>query len=317
MNWHIEVLAAKLEACRQGRINRLIINIPPRHLKSICASVAFPAWVLGHDPAAQIMCVSYAQDLTDKHSRDCRSVMTSNWYRRLFPTRLSAQKQSVQEFVTTRQGYRLATSIGGVLTGRGADLVIIDDPLKPEEALSEAQRQATNDWFDNTLYSRLNDKRRGCIILIMQRLHEDDLVGHALAQEQWEMVSFPAIAEQSEEHRIETPLGLRRFARQAGEVLHPEREPHATLDQIRSTIGEYNFAGQYQQAPAPLGGGLVKLDWFRRYAPDEAPDFERSKPRPDSKQQLAQKCDHRPLHYHTPTHASSRIKFLGGTTGLR
>ena len=275
MNWHIEVLAAKLEACRQGKISRLIINIPPRHLKSICASVAFPAWVLGHDPAAPIMCVSYAQDLADKLARDCRSVMTSAWYRRLFPTRLSAQKQSVQEFVTTRQGYRLATSIGGVLTGRGADLIIIDDPLKPEEALSEAQRRAANEWFDNTLYSRLNDKLRGCIILIMQRLHEDDLVGHVLEQEQWDVISFPAIAERSEEQRIETPLGPRRFARQAGEVLHPEREPRATLDHIRSTIGEYNFAGQYQQAPAPLGGGLVKEEWFRRYAPNEVPEFER------------------------------------------
>ena len=272
MNWHIEVLAAKLEACRQGKINRLIINMPPRHLKSICASVAFPAWVLGHDPAAQIICVSYAQDLADKHARDCRSVMNSHWYRRLFLTRLSAQKQSVQEFVTTRQGYRLATSIGGVLTGRGAEMIIIDDALKPEEALSEAQRRAANAWFDNTLYSRLNDKQHGCIILIMQRLHEDDLVGHVLGQEKWEVVRFPAIAELDEEHVIETPLGTQRFKRRAGEVPHPEREPRATLDHICRTIGEYNFAGQYQQAPAPLGGGLIKVEWFKTYEPAERPE---------------------------------------------
>ena len=123
INWHIEIIAAKLAAVRQGRIRRLIINLPPRHLKSLLTSIAFPAWCLGHDPSAQILCVSYAQDLADKLARDCRNIMTSRWYRRIFPTRLGAQRQAVQEFVTTRQGYRLATSNGGVLTGRGADII--------------------------------------------------------------------------------------------------------------------------------------------------------------------------------------------------
>src|SRR5207244_7434354 len=144
-NWHIEVIAAKLAAVREGKIRRLIINLPPRHLKSLLASIAFPAWCLGHDPSAQILCVSYAQDLADKLARDCRSIMMSRWYRRMFPTRLAPHRQAVQEFITTCQGYRLATSTGGVLTGRGADLILIDDPLKPEEALSEARRNATND----------------------------------------------------------------------------------------------------------------------------------------------------------------------------
>ena len=270
-NWHIEVMAAKLEACRQGKIRRLIITVPPRHLKSLCASIALPAWFLGHDPASQILCVSYAQDLADKLARDCRSVMSSAWYRKTFATRLSAHKQSVQEFVTLKQGYRMATSVGGVLTGRGADLIIIDDPLKPDEALSQTQRRGVNDWYSNTLYSRLNDKQRGCIILIMQRLHEDDLVGHVLGQEPWEVVSFPAIAEQDEEHLIETPYGTSRFTRRAGDVLHPERESRATLGQIRLTLGEYNFAGQYQQAPAPAGGGMIKAEWFKTYAPNELP----------------------------------------------
>ena len=142
MNWHIDVIAAKLTAVRDGKIRRLIINLPPRHLKSLMASIAFPAWCLGHDPSAQILCVSYAQDLADKLARDCRSIMMSPWYRRIFPTRLAPHRQAVQEFLTTRQGYRLATSNGGVLTGRGADMILIDDPLKPEEALSDTQRQA-------------------------------------------------------------------------------------------------------------------------------------------------------------------------------
>src|SRR5262244_759746 len=221
MNWHLEVIAAKLMEVREGKIRRLIINLPPRHLKSSMASIAFPAWCLGHDPSAQILSVSYAQDLADKLARDCRTIMTSPWYRQIFPTRLAPHRQAVQEFITTRQGYRLATSNGGVLTGRGADIIVIDDPLKPEEALSAAQRQAANDWYDHTLYSRQNDKQHGAIVIVMQRLNEDDLVGHVLAQEPWEVVCFPAIAEADEEHRIETIWGSRSFTRRQGEALHP------------------------------------------------------------------------------------------------
>src|SRR5438046_6236200 len=218
MNWHLRVIAAKLTAVREGKIRRLIINVAPRSLKSLLASIAFPAWCLGHDPSAQILCVSYAQDLADKLARDCRAILMSPWYGQIFPTRLAPHRQAVQEFITTRQGYRLATSTGGVLTGRGADIILIDDPLQPEEALSDAQRKAANEWYDHTLYSRLNDKRRGAIVIVMQRLHEDDLVGHVLAQEPWEVVRFPAIAEADEVHEVETILGSRYFMRQRGEA---------------------------------------------------------------------------------------------------
>src|SRR5580698_6170062 len=180
------------------------------------ASIAFPAWCLGHDPSAQILSVSYAQDLADKLARDCRSIMMSPWYRQIFPTRLAPHRQAVQEFITTRQGYRLATSTGGVLTGRGADIILIDDPLKPEEALSDVQRKAANEWYDHTLYSRLNDKRHGAIVIIMQRLHEDDLVGHVLEQEPWEVARFPASAEEDEVHESETILEPRTFTRRLG-----------------------------------------------------------------------------------------------------
>ena len=187
------MIAAKLEACRRGKIKRLIVNLPPRQLKSHCASVAFPAWYLAHHPAAHIICASYGQDLADKFARDCRRVMASPWYRRLFPVRL-ADRQAVHDFATADQGTRMATSVGGVLTGRGADLIIIDDPLKPDEALSESRRKAVNEWYDHTLLTRLNDKERGSIVIIMQRLHQDDLVGHVIEQEDWEILSFAAIA---------------------------------------------------------------------------------------------------------------------------
>ena len=272
MNWHVEVIVAKLAAVFEGRVRRLIVNMPQRYLKSLLASVAFPAWCLGRQPGTQILCVSYAQDLADKLSRDCRQIVVSGWYRQLFATRLSPQRQAMSEFETTAQGCRLATSVGGVLTGRGADLIIIDDPLKPEEALSQTQRQAANDWFDHTLYSRLNDTRSGAIIVIMHRLHEDDLAGHVMAQEDWDVVRFPAIAEEDEVWALDSELGQYLFTRQRGEALHPERQPPAILDQIRRTIGDYNFAGQYQQAPSPQGGGMVKAAWFRYYAANERPD---------------------------------------------
>lgn len=180
-NWHIEVMAQELERCRLGETKRLIVNLPPRSLKSHCGSVAFVAWLLGHNPSAQIICASYAQDLADKHAIDCRGLMNSDFYRRLFPaTRLSPEKRAVADFLTTARGCRKATSVGGVLTGRGADFITIDDPLQPDKALSDTRRTAVNDWYDNTLCSRLNHKLTGCIILIMQRLHEDDLVGHLL-----------------------------------------------------------------------------------------------------------------------------------------
>src|SRR5712671_1283215 len=201
MGRHIEVMASKFAAVHDGQIRRLIVNVPPRHLKSLIGSVAYPAWCLGHDPSATIMCVSYAQDLSEKLARDCRTVMMSEWYQKLFPEmRLASPKPALQELITTAGGYRLASSVGGVLTGRGARTIIIDDPMKPADADSESQREATNDWYDRTLLSRLDDKRRGAIVLIMQRLHEDDLTGHVLEQDEWEHVRFPAIAEEDEEH---------------------------------------------------------------------------------------------------------------------
>lgn len=266
-NWHIDLMAAELVACLRGENRRLIFNLPPRHLKSLCVSVAFVAWLLGHNPSARIMCVSYGDVLAVKFSRDCRDIMMSDWYQELFPTRLSPYKQSVDEFETTEGGFRIAVSAGGPVTGRGADYIIIDDPQKPEEAFSDTQRKATNAWFPSTLYSRLNDKKDGCIILVMQRLHEDDLAGHLIEQGGWKVVSFPAIAIEAEEHLIHTPYGSYKHVRQEGQALHPARESLETLESIRRNMSEYDFAGQYQQVPVPFGGGLVKEEWLKYYEP--------------------------------------------------
>jgi predicted phage terminase large subunit-like protein len=264
-NWHIDAIASRLNDVRTGTTRRLIINLPPRNLKSICASVAFPAWLLGHDPSANLICASYGQELATKHAMDTRQIMTSAWYQSAFPTQLSASRSAVADFMTTRGGGRMATSVGGVLTGRGADVIIIDDPTKPDEAMSEAQRRHANDWFDHTLYSRLNDKTTGAIIIVMQRLHLDDLVGHVLEQEDWEILSLPAVAFQSEVITYRALGQTMEKVRLEGDILDPVREPPAVLEAIRSQLGEYHYAAQYLQQPVPLGGGFVKLLWLQRY----------------------------------------------------
>ena len=270
-SWHIDLIAWQLMECLRGNTKRLIISLPPRNLKSIIASVAFPAFALGHDPSCRIICASYAHDLGTKHARDCRAIMASDWYRQLFRrTRFNPAKNTELEFETTARGCRLSTSIGGTLTGRGGNLIIIDDPLKAQDALSEAKRTEVNQWFDNTLYTRLDDKANDCIIVVMQRLHPDDLVGHLLERDgAWKHLSLPAIAEVDEHFVI---YDGRIVGRKAGEALHPQRESLETLAGIRRDIGNYDFSAQYQQAPIPPEGNLVKVAWFRRYG--EAPEKE-------------------------------------------
>lgn len=269
-NWHIEAIAHELEMLLRGENPRLIVNIPPRNLKSICVSVALPAFVLGHDPTKRILCVSYSIDLAAKHSRDCRAVMESDWYKNLFPqTRINRSKNTELEFETTARGSRLATSVGGTLTGRGGNLIIIDDPLKPEDAQSESRRSAVNGWYDSTLSSRLDQKTDGSIVIVMQRLHCDDLVGHVLERDPsgWQVLSLPAIAEMP----ALIDLGHGAFhRREIGDVLHPEREPRSVLDRIKLQQTSLTFSAQYQQMPVPPGGALVRRDWFRSYA--KAPD---------------------------------------------
>ena len=262
-NWHIEAMAYALTRVWRGEARRLIITVPPRSLKSICASVAFPAFSLGHDPTKRIICVSYSESLARKLANDCRALMRSSLYSRLFPdTRISPTKDTELEFATTRGGSRLATSVGGTLTGRGGNLLLLDDTMKPQEAMSEAARAATNEWYGNTLLSRLDNKTEDAIVVVMQRLHVDDLVGHLLEQGGWEHLNLPAIAET--EHRI--ALGPNRFhLRRPGDVLHPEREPLSVLEDLRRSMGSLDFAAQYQQEPVATGGNLIKWDWFQFY----------------------------------------------------
>ena len=272
-NWHIEAIAWHLDQVRLGHTKRLIITMPPRSAKSISASTAFSAFIHGHDPAKEIIAVSYAQGLATKLHNDYRTILTSDWFKELFPeTRVDPKKETEQEVRLTKRGSRLATSVGGVLTGRGADVVIIDDPLKADDARSEAQRNKVNDWFSSALLSRLNQKTEGAIVIVTQRLHVDDLVGHVTEHDDgWTTLNLPAIAR--EDQHIEIGSG-RVYHRRQNELLHPARENQKVLDELKLSIGSESFEAQYQQCPVPPGGNMFKREWlsYCPFLPEAADD---------------------------------------------
>ena len=168
---------------------------------------------------------------------------------------------------STQRGFRLATSTGGTLTGRGANIMIIDDPMKPADAHSDTRRLDLQQWYTNTLLSRLDDKNTGAIVLVMQRLHIDDLAGYLMDQGGWEVLSLPAIADREQG----VPIGPRTvYYRWVGDLLHPERDARAVLEQMKSEMGTYDFNAQYLQAPVPLDGNMIKWEWFGYYS-DQPP----------------------------------------------
>jgi len=242
--------------------------MPPRNLKSICASVALPAWILGRDPHKEIICASYSQDLANDLAGKTRLTMTADWYRDTFPASAAARNTEA-EYRTTKGGSRYATSVGGTLTGRGADFLIIDDPMKPEERLSKVARDGVISWYRSTVSTRLNDKRTGVIIVVMQRLHVEDLVGQLLLDDGWHHLCLPAIA--AEDLSVPTGQGVVHHMRR-GELLHPEREPKRVLDELQRTMGSSNFSAQYLQRPVPDAGNLVKREWLRPYVSAPQPN---------------------------------------------
>jgi predicted phage terminase large subunit-like protein len=269
-NWHIQAIAHQLERVLRGEVKRLIITLPPRSLKLLCASVALPAYILGRDPTRKVICVSYSEGLALKHANDCRFVMRSNWYRDAFQTRIDPAKDTQWELATNKRGFRLTTTVGGTLTGRGGNILIIDDPMKAQDAMSQSVREGVHAWVTGTLLSRLDNKEEDAIIVVMQRLHEDDLAGHLIEAGGWEVLNLPAIAEADEF----IPIGYgRTHHRKAGEVLHPARESLATLERLKAEMGSAAFSAQYQQAPVPEGGNLIKREWLRFYEgrPEQRP----------------------------------------------
>ena len=247
-NWHIKAIAHQLDRIRRGEITRLIINMPPRYLKSLTVTVAFTAFLLGHVPWRKIFAISYGDELSAKHASDFRSIVHAPWFKRAF-RKMQILRSVDGELVTTKRGFRKSTSVSGPLTGLGGDLFIIDDPQKPADAQSEARRNTLNQWVSNTLMSRLDNKQTGAIIVVMQRVHMDDLSGFlSNSTDDWEILSLPAIAEVEED----IPIGNgKTHNRQIDEALHPELESLDTIRKQQQNHGPGRVRGPVSTVAGP------------------------------------------------------------------
>lgn len=265
--WYLSAMCQALAEVAQGHERRLQITVPPRHLKSIMTTVAFPAWLLGQRPETRIICASYGQELSAALSRSFRKVIQSRWYSEVFPQTAASIIRDTEADLGTRQGgYRFATAVGGTVTGIGADLIIIDDLMKAQDASYPEARAKAQRFVDETLLSRLDNKQTGAVIAIQQRLHEDDVSAHLSSKGGYRHLDLPAIAMRDEI----IPLSRgRTHSRRIGDVLNPQREPREVLDQLKAEMGPRAFEAQYQQNPTPLEGDYLQWDKVRFY--DEAP----------------------------------------------
>ena len=267
-NWHIDCICFLIQLMVSGEARRrLVLNLPPRTLKSFIVSVALPGWLLGRVPSTRIICASYSDELAAKFSRDCRALLETPFYKRVFPqTRLNPKKAAEGEFETTRRGSRLATSVGGTLTGRGGEVLIVDDPIKANDADSEVARRGAIDWLRNTAFSRLDDPAESLICIAMQRLHVDDPSG-ILIEQGWPRLVIPAIAVEPADYRVSED---EVYHRPAGQLLQLQRDNPPAIEELKREIGSRVFAAQYQQNPTPPDGNMVKAAWLGRY--DTAPE---------------------------------------------
>jgi hypothetical protein len=254
--WHLEAIATLLENS-VGKRTRAYINAPPRSYKSFMVSVCWVAWILGHVPTHKFICASYSRDLADHLGAQCRRLMQSGLYRRLFATRLT--KITDGKLVTTEGGYRLATSVGATLTGYGADTIIVDDPLNANATDSPLALNNFKAWFTGTLLSRLNNKAGGAIFVVAQRLHQDDLTG-MLIEHEWDGLVLPAIAP----HDTIIKLGKQNHLWKAGEPLQA-REPLHVLDEQKRQMTASAFAAQYLQDPMPEAGNMLAPGLLMEY----------------------------------------------------
>jgi predicted phage terminase large subunit-like protein len=262
-NWHINAICYAIEQMVTGENgNFLVVNLPPRTLKSFILSVCLPAWLLGRNPGENIVCASYSRDLADKFSRDCRALMETTFYKRVFPrTRLNPRKTTEAEFETMERGYRLATSVGATLTGRGGRILIVDDALKGGDADSRVALDGVNEWFRNTAMNRLDSLTDCLIIVTMQRLHQNDLSG-MLIKQGWPCLAIPMIAQEPADILIGKDVF---YHRPAGEALQPNRDSLDALQELKRQVGSRIWAAQYDQNPTPPEGNMVKAASLARY----------------------------------------------------
>lgn len=280
--WHIEAVCEHLEAVCYGDIKRLIINIPPRCSKSSVFSVAFPAWVWAQDPrfdsptsgaSTQFLFASYAQNLALRDSVKCRRLIESPFYQNYWNSRfrLTADQNTKTRFDNSKGGSRLSTSVGSALTGEGGNIIGVDDPNNAQDANSQAIIEATLEWWDSALSTRLNDQKNGAFVVIQQRLSEQDLTGHITSKSrgEWSHLMIPMRYEP--DRSFVTAIGWKDPRTEPGELMAPGRFGEEEVAALEKSLGPWAAAGQLQQRPEPRGGGIIKREWWRLWDKDNFP----------------------------------------------
>ena len=281
-NWHIDAICEHLEAVTFGHCRRLIINIPPRHMKSLLVSVAWPAWVWTLErssplsgPGVGFLSLSYAYSLSERDNATCRRLIESPWFQALWGNGFSLlpDQNTKKRFQNTQGGFKIASSVDGTATGEGGNVVSVDDAMSAKDANSETERKKVVEWWDGTMSTRLNNPKTGAYVVTMQRLHDDDLVGHILKRAppgEWTHLCLPARYEPK--HPFAWPLDPRKTE---GELLWPARIGETEMVALETSLGTYGTAGQLQQRPSPAGGGIFKISWWQHYRANALPPLRR------------------------------------------
>src|SRR5580698_1947928 len=264
--YHIEAIVLHLEAVSNGQIRNLILNVPPRHMKSLLVSVFWPAWEWIRWPERRWLYSSYGSHLSIRDSVKCRRLIESPWYQARWGHvfSLTGDQNAKMRFDNNRSGYRLSTSVGGSVTGEGGDRIVCDDPHKVDEVHSDAVRKSAIDWWDVATSTRVNDPKTSAKVVVMQRCHQRDLSGHLLEQGGWEHLRLPA---EHEKPGCWTSIGWSDLRAEQGELLWPEGFGPEEIETRKRSLGSYAAAGQLQQRPSPAGGGIFKRLWFRFFQP--------------------------------------------------
>lgn len=272
-NWHIKYLCDRLQEIVEDVANNkpkkgdLLITIPPRSLKSSIVTIILNAWVWVNYPHIKFITASYAGDLAVEHSVKTRRLIESEWYQELFGDsfKMTTDQNVKSRFENSNRGSRRATSVGGSVTGSGADIIIADDPHKVSEVSSDLIRKSVIDWWTNTMYSRLNNQSTGVRIVVMQRLHEEDLAGYVIKGGDYEHICIPVTSDGD----IKPPELINYY--QDG-LFFPRVFSRDVIEKTRKALTDLKFAGQYMQAPAPPEGNLIKEQWFNYYTENDIPE---------------------------------------------
>ena len=276
-NWHIDAISDHLQAVVDGDIKRLIINVPPRHMKSLSVAVVLPAFTWATQPSKKFLYASYASSLSIRDSTQCRRLIDSPWYQAHFGDKfhLTGDMNQKSRFENSENGIRLSTSVGGSLTGEGGDILVLDDVHNVVEADSAKVREGVLDWWDQAMQTRLNDPKTGAFVVIQQRVNELDITGHILANElgdEWDHLMLPARYEIGHPTPTRSSLGFTDPRTAEGELLWPERFGEKEMSTLERSLGSYAAAGQLQQRPSPKGGGILKASWWVPWEKEDMPE---------------------------------------------